>query len=57
MERYLIRRIADGTIRTVVAATARGAMRVFVTKFQPPIGEIFEVKLRGGGDWETFKVK
>lgn len=53
---YLIRRVADGKIRTVVAFSPRGAMERFTVEYRPPAGEVFEVKPRGRGDWEAYKV-
>ena len=56
-EAYLIRRLEDGTMRTVQAGSPRGAMRLFAAKYGPPEGELFAVKLReGGGEWEVFRV-
>jgi len=54
---YLIRRIDDGTLRTLEAQSVRGAMRLFVAKYGPPIGETFAVKLRlGTEDWTYYSV-
>lgn len=43
-------------MRTVVGHSARGVMKVFLVRYQPPKGDIYEVKPRGHGEWETFKV-
>lgn len=56
MQLYLIRREADGTMRTVQATSTKGAMRVFVARYGPPSGEAFGVKLRGEGYWEYYSV-
>ena len=57
MQAYLIRRLADGTMRTVQAQTTRGAMRYFVATYGPPIGEDFAVKEReGSSQWEVFRM-
>jgi hypothetical protein len=53
---YLIRRMADGTQRTIIAQSPRGAMQLFVAGYGPPIGEDFGVKIRGEGGWEYFRV-
>lgn len=52
---YLIRRIADGTQRTVVAQSERGAMVLFVAGYGPPVGEDFGVKVRGELGWTYFR--
>lgn len=54
---FLVRRLEDGTTRTIVARaeTTRGAMRVFVALYGPRVGEDFAVKLRGEGDWDYFR--
>jgi hypothetical protein len=54
---FLVRRVADGTCRTVMAYSTKGAMTKFLATYRPPVGEIVEIKLRGGGgDWEAYKV-
>ena len=54
---YLVRRLADGTMRTVQSTSPKGAMRLFAASYGPPIGEGFAVKSRGGSDeWEVFQV-
>jgi hypothetical protein len=40
--RYKIR-FEDGTIRTVVAQSYKGAKEVFICRYQPPIGSRIEV--------------
>jgi len=52
---YLIRRMADGTQRTVIAQSYEGAMVLFVAGYGPPDGEDFGVKPRGEGDWEYYR--
>jgi hypothetical protein len=56
MRAFLVRRLEDGTMRTVQANTPRGAMQSFVAQYGPPIGEEFGVKERGSGDWEFYRV-
>lgn len=54
---YLIRRLEDGTMRTVQASNPRGAMRLFAASYGPPMGELYAVKARGEESaWEVFKV-
>jgi len=56
-QHYLIRRLADGTMRTVTAQSCRGAMGLFIGQYKPPADEIFLVKARGTSDeWEAYKV-
>ncbi len=56
-EAYLIRRVLDGTMRTVQAFSAKGAMTAFVTDYRPNVGERFQVKKRGSGEgWTEYKV-
>jgi hypothetical protein len=54
---FLVRRLEDGSMRTVMArgTTTRHAMRVFVAKYGPPVGETFAVKLRLGSDWDYYR--
>jgi len=53
----LVRRLEDGTMRTVQAQSPRGAMRVFAAQYGPPRGEAFAVKARGSyDDWEVFAI-
>lgn len=53
---YLVRREADGTMRTVQAQSSRGAMVMFVAEYRPPVWEYFFVKPRESGDWECYRV-
>ena len=53
---YLVRREADGTMRTVQAQSCRGAMVVFSGEYHPPVGEVYRVKPREAGDWEYYKI-
>lgn len=53
---YLIRREADGTMRTVTAQSCRGAMVLFAAGYGPEAGEVFRVKERGFSDWEYYKI-
>lgn len=53
---FLVRRVADGTVRTIVArGSEKNAMRSFVARYGPPVGEEFAVKRRGDGDWTYFR--
>lgn len=53
---YLIRRLIDGTQRTVIAMSPRGAMMLFVAEYGPPMGEEFAVKVRGEEGWTGFRI-
>lgn len=59
-KQFLIRRVGDGTMRTFtmhsVNATCKGAMSAFAIEYAAPAGEEFDVKERGVGDWERFRV-
>ena len=52
---YLIRN-ARGRMATVVAQSHRGAMKLYLTKYPTTPGDVLEVKPRGEGAWEAFKV-
>lgn len=53
---FIVWRIADGTMRTIVArGSEKNAMRTFVARYGPPVGEDFGVKRRGAGDWTYFR--
>lgn len=56
-KQFLVRRVVDGTMRTVTSTSMRAAMAEFVAKFHPPKGEEYDIKERGIGDWETYKVR
>ena len=56
---YLVRSLQDGKMYSIVAASPRGAMNAFVIKYGSSVartGDKFEVKERGGDEWETYKV-
>lgn len=54
---YFVRRASDGTIRTIVARSMRDALKRFTDLYDPPRdGEVYEVKQRGEGDWEPYKI-
>lgn len=55
-KQYLIRRVGDGTCRTVTAPSTRAAMKAFLISYRPGKNESFEVKERGAGEWESYKV-
>ncbi len=53
-----MRRLSDGTMRTVVAQSERGAMTKFFTTFLgADKGEDFDIKLRGSAwnPWTTYR--
>lgn len=54
-EAYLVRG-ADGRMRTVQAFSVRGAAKLYLAKYRPKRGDIIEIKPRGRGDWEAFKI-
>jgi len=41
---------------TIVAHSVRGALNLYLHKHRPAVGGMVSVKLRGGGDWDNFKV-
>lgn len=51
---YLVRS-PDGKMRTVIAHSGRGALKIYITRFQPKEDGYYDVKPRGEGTWETFK--
>jgi hypothetical protein len=53
---YLVRREADGTMRTVQAQSCRGAMASFLITYRPPVDEVYRVKPREAGNWEYYKI-
>jgi hypothetical protein len=53
---YLVRREADGTMRTVQALSVRGAMTAFAAEYAPEAGEEFRVKLRGTTGWTWYRI-
>lgn len=55
-EMYLVRG-ADGTMRTIIAFSSRGAVKIYIAKYSTRKGDILEVKPRGRGQWEAFKVQ
>lgn len=55
-ESYLVRG-PDGRMATVIARSVRGALRTYMdSRRDLSPGGIVSVKVRGGGDWENFKV-
>lgn len=55
-QHFLVRRVEDGTMRTVTAQSVQSAMRHFISQYGPPVGEVFGVKPRLEGDWEFFSI-
>jgi hypothetical protein len=54
---FLVRRVADGTMRTVVAYSHRNAMELFRANYHPPPGEDYEIKERKADDeWVVYRV-
>lgn len=52
---YLIRG-SDGRMRTVMGTSERAAIKTFLRKYRPSRGDLFNVKLRGHGDWQEYRV-
>lgn len=52
---YLVRR-GNGTMATIEAHSTRGALKIWIPKFRPELGEQVSVKRRGEGDWENFTI-
>lgn len=51
---YLIRRLRDGTMRTVVSTSPRSAMLEFFVNYPgADKGEVFKIKARGGLGWDA----
>ena len=48
-QRYKVR-YSNGTIRTVVAQSYKGAKEIFIARFQPPPGECIVVWPQGDKD-------
>ena len=55
-EAYLVRRSADGTMRTFQALSLRDAAKVAAIEVPLQQGEVVEVKKRGEGGWKAFSV-
>jgi hypothetical protein len=43
-------------MRTVVAFSPRGAVKIYMVKYGAGAGDILEVKPRGHGDWEAYRI-
>jgi hypothetical protein len=56
-------RSSDGKIRTVTAFSHKGAVASYLESFDPEVGEVLDVKLRGAppddedDGWRSFKIK
>jgi hypothetical protein len=55
-------RDSSGKIRTVTAFSHKGAVSAYVRAYDPAVGEILDVKLRGApGDsddgWRSYKIR
>ena len=53
-KQYLVGYLGDGTMRSLVAHSVRGAAKLFVTRYGVAAGSEFRVKARGEGSWEYF---
>ena len=54
---YFVRESSDGQIRTIMAGSEIGAIKVYLQKYRPRVGEVLSVKERGRGDWETYDIR
>ena len=52
-KQYLVG-LADGTLRTVVGYSLRGAAKQFCIHYNIPSGSEFKIKERGEGGWVYF---
>lgn len=52
---YLVRDTSSGKLATVLAYSTRGAIKLYRARYRPPAG-LYEVKERGIGAWETYKI-
>lgn len=57
IKQFLVRRVADGTMRTVNSTSCRAAITEFICKYVGlEEGEDLSVKERSGSaDWEVFR--
>ena len=46
----------DGRMATVIAHSVRGALKLYLHQYRPPLGSFVSVKLRGQGSWSDYKV-
>ncbi len=53
---YLVRD-QDGRMRTVMGASCRAAVKIYLRKYPTSRGEELSVKERGVGDWEYYTVQ
>ena len=53
-KQYLVGLVGDGTMRSLVAHSIRGAAKLFVARYGVPVGVEFRGKARGEGSWEYF---
>ena len=56
LERMFLVRDAEGKMRTVMARSTRAAAALFLESVETAPGDVIEVKERGRGDWEAFRV-
>lgn len=52
---YLVRD-GNGRMRTMIGYSTRGVIREYLWKYPTRPGETLEVKERGRGGWEAFRV-
>jgi hypothetical protein len=45
-----------GRMRTLIGFSTKGVVRDYLEQYPTESGEVLEVKPRGGGSWEAFKV-
>jgi hypothetical protein len=52
---YLVRN-EKGQMFTLLAQSTRGAIRDYVSRYRTRPGEELEVKERGAGEWEAYRI-
>ena len=52
---YLVRG-DNGQMATIMARSIRGALRSYMLQYHPDRGDVVNVKKRGEGDWQSFKI-
>ena len=53
---YLVRG-GDGKMRTIMAFSTKGAVKIYLENYPARKGDILSVKLRGQGDWEEYDIR
>lgn len=57
IHQYLARSLEDGTMRTIMGYSLRGAARNFARQYRLTTGYQFQIRLRESGDaWSRFSV-